>query len=75
MHGLLRRPKRAGRFRVGQRVFVEALGVREFATVLDISTDLERGAGTKLYPAFLVEFDDGSRGWFNGISLKPTRQK
>jgi hypothetical protein len=74
--GLLNRlrgkgPRRGGRFRVGDRVAVARIRFEGNATVIDVSRDWDRGAGTKLYPAFLVEFDDGRREWVNGVSLKP----
>ncbi len=70
--GLLGRgPKRAGAFRVGDRVEVTTLSFQGAGTVLDVSNTWERGHGTKLYPTFLVHFDpEDGRGWFNGISLR-----
>lgn len=70
-----RGPKRAGVFKVGDRVSVETLSFYGTGTILDISDNLERGYGSTLYPSFLVEFDeDGRRGWFNGISIKKLRR-
>jgi len=55
-------------------VRVDRFSLKGWGRVLDISTEFDRGCGTKLYPAWLVELEDGQRDWFNGVSLrKPTR--
>ncbi|WP_149205472.1 DUF7245 domain-containing zinc-binding protein [Actinotalea subterranea] len=60
---------------VGLRVKVDTLSFHSVGTVADVSTEYERGFGTKLYPAFYIEFDDGSAEWFNGVALTPTPSK
>jgi hypothetical protein len=61
--------KRMCGLRVGQEVNVSNPLAHGRATILDISTDMSHGHGTKLFPSFLVEFTDGRRGWFNRIDL------
>ncbi|SOC52868.1 hypothetical protein SAMN05660748_4215 [Blastococcus aggregatus] len=62
--------KRIGGLRVGNSVNVSNPLAHGRATILDISTDPSRGYATKLFPSFLVEFADGTRGWFNRIDLE-----
>jgi hypothetical protein len=64
--------KRIGGLRVGHSVNVSNPLIRgdRRATILDISTDPSHGFATKLFPSFLVEFADGTRGWFNRIDLE-----
>ncbi len=62
--------KRIGGLRVGNSVNVSNPLAHGSATILDISTDPSRGYATKLFPSFLVEFADGTRGWFNRIDLE-----
>jgi len=64
---------RAPRLEVGLRVQVDTLSFHSVGTITDISTEYNRGFGTKLYPAFYIEFDDGTAEWFNGVSLTPSR--
>lgn len=61
--------KRMFGLRVGQDVNVSNPLARGRAIILDISTDMSHGYGTKLFPSFLVEFTDGRRGWFNRVDL------
>lgn len=67
--GLLGRPRRLGPFRAGDWVRVTSLEHNGYARVLDQSSDWDRGFGTKLHPAWLVEFPDGERRWYNRASL------
>lgn len=67
--GLLRRPKRAAGFRVGDRVRANRLADEGTGTILDVSFQLNRGVGTKLYPSFLVQFEGGRRDWYTGSAL------
>ncbi len=58
------------RFRVGDKVEVQTpISYEGTGQVVEISNKWSPGFGTKLYPAFLVRFDDGGESWFNGISL------
>lgn len=66
---------RPDRLQVGSRVKVDTLSFHSVGTITDTSTEYERGFGTKLYPAFYIEFDDGSAEWFNGVALTPTPSK
>jgi hypothetical protein len=62
--------RRLAPYRAGEWVWVDRLETRGFARVLDRSTDFHRGFGTKTYPAWLLEFEDGRREWFSGISIR-----
>lgn len=63
---------RPARLQVGSRVKVDTLSFHSVGTITDTSTEYERGFGTKLYPAFYIEFDDGTAEWFNGVALTRT---
>lgn len=68
--GALRRPKRGGAYKVGQRVHCNRRGgPKGYGAILAVSTELGRGGGTKLHPTFLVQLDDGQRLWFSAIAL------
>ena len=67
--GALGLPKRAAAFKVGQSVECTRLGPEGTGVIIGVSSEFSRGLGTKLYPAFLVELEDGRRDWFKGISL------
>jgi hypothetical protein len=45
--------------------------MRTTGIIREISEELGRGGGTKLYPAFLVEVADGQFEWFSPADLKP----
>jgi hypothetical protein len=62
--------RRLGPYRAGEWVWIERFQTKGFARVLDRSTEFDRGLGTKTYPAWLVEFEDGRRDWFSGISIR-----
>lgn len=61
--------KGTSHFRVGDTVRCNRLGDEGVGLIIDYSTDIARGGGTKLYPAWLVAFPNGRREWYNGISM------
>lgn len=63
------------RLRVDTRVKVETTSFRSVGTIIEIGKEFERGFGTKLHPTCLIEFDDGSAEWFNGVALAPMPSK
>ena len=67
--------KTAWRPRVGDRVSVNIayIGYRGEGVIAERSTTYNRGAGTKLYPRFYVQFDDGTGMWASGKSLTRIR--
>lgn len=69
------RAPRVGKFRIGDRVEVHALTYLGLGTIIDISRDIKRGRGTKLYPSILVALDDGPEHWLKGISLTRVEKK
>jgi hypothetical protein len=71
--GLFGMPRRAGAFRVGNRVRCE-LPDEGVGVIIGISDQLEHSMGTKLYPSFLVEFADGQRHWYKGISMTKVKR-
>jgi hypothetical protein len=60
--------------RVGNRVEVDLpLRYRGLGTVLEKSTEITRGRGTKLYPTYRVALDDGTTEWCTGSALTKVR--
>lgn len=57
----------------GDRVRVWTPSYQGIGTVTRVSTDYEVGWGTKLYPSYHIEFDDGEADWFNAKSISPLR--
>lgn len=58
------------KLRIGDRVEANDDLFQGDGFILDKSTDPAKGLGTKLYPTYLVELDNGHKMWLNGISLK-----
>lgn len=57
--------------RPGDRVRVWTPSYTGNGFVTRVSTDYEVGWGTKLYPTYHIEFDDGEADWFHGKSISP----
>ncbi|NNM44631.1 hypothetical protein [Knoellia koreensis] len=63
------RPRDAKRLRVGDVVEVNRFATHGRGVLREISRDPLRGGGTRLFPAFWVELDDGTADWFGRGSL------
>ena len=59
-------------FRVGDRVEVTAVG-RFWGEGEIVEISKSSHGGSKLYPVFMIETDDGTSGWFPAISLTQIR--
>jgi len=59
----------SSKLRIGDRVEVRTICFQGTGMITDISSSYDRGHGTKLYPSFHIDFDDGLDEWFNGCVL------
>ncbi len=58
------------KFKVGDRVSVKVLNAYlGEGTVRAVSKNPKEGWGSPVYPAYSIDFDDGTSGWYNGVSL------